>query len=57
MKDISQLNTNNLTVETRKTVPFETNSISSLVPNIWNSLPSHLKRSESLVAFQRMIKN
>ena len=52
MKDIFQLrltnrpvraqNTNNLKVETRKTVAFGTNSISSLGPKIWNNLPYHL---------------
>ena len=61
MKDIFQLrisgrpvrmqHRNNLTVKTRKTVTFGTNSISSLGPKIWNSLPPHLKCSESLVAF------
>ena len=66
MKDIFQLringrpvrtqNINNLTVETRQTVTFGTNSISCLGPKIWNSLPYHLKCSESLVDFKRMIK-
>ena len=66
MRDIFQLringrpvrtqNINNLTVETRQTVTFGTNSISYLGPKIWNSLPYHLKCSESLVAFKRMIK-
>ena len=56
MKDIFQLrisgrpvrmqHRNNLTVKTRKTVTFGTNSISSLGPKIWNSL----------VAFKQMIK-
>ena len=46
MKDIFQLringrpvrtqNTNNLTIETRQTVTFGTNGISSLGPKIWN---------------------
>ena len=66
MKDIFQLringrpvrtqNINNLTVETRQTVTFGTNSISYLGPKIWNNLPYHLKCSESLVDFKRMIK-
>ena len=66
MKDIFQLrltdrpvraqNTNNLKVETRKTVAFGTNSISSLGPKIWNNLPYHLKCSESLAVFKQKIK-
>ena len=66
MKDIFQLringrpvrtqNINNLTVETRQTVTFGTNSISYLGPKIWNNLPYHLKCSESLVDFKRMIR-
>ena len=66
MKDIFQLritdrpvraqNTNNLKVETRKTVAFGTNSISSLGPKIWNNLPYHLKCSESLAFFKQIIK-
>ena len=36
-------NTNNLTVETRQTINFGRNSISSLGPKIWNSLPYQLK--------------
>ena len=66
MKDTFQLringrpvrmqHTNNLTVKTRKTVTFGTNSISSLGPKIWNSIPPRLKCSESLVAFKQMIK-
>ena len=65
MKDIFQLringrpvrtqNINNLTVETRQTVTFGTNGISYLGPKISNSLPYHLKCSESLVDFKRMI--
>ena len=49
-------NTNNLTVETRKTVTFWTNSISSLGSKIWSSLSSHLKCNESLVAFKQIVK-
>ena len=49
-------NTNNLTVETGQTVTFGTNSISSLGPKIWNNLPYHLKCSESIIDFKRMIK-
>ena len=66
MKDIFQLrqtdrpvraqNTNNLKVETRKTVAFGTNSISSLGPKIWNNLAYHLKCSESLAVFKQIIK-
>ena len=66
MKDIFQLrltdrpvraqNTNNLKVETRKTVAFGTNSISSLGPKIWNNLPYHLKCTESLAVFKQIIK-
>ena len=66
MKDIFQLrltdrpvraqNTNNLKVETRKTVAFGTNSISSLGSKIWNNLPYHLKCSESLAVFKQIIK-
>ena len=44
-------NINNLTVETRQTVTFGTNSISYLGPKIWNSLPYHMKFNERLVSF------
>ena len=38
-------NANNLEVKLTKTVTFGTNSLSSLGPKVWNSLPHHLKYS------------
>ena len=49
-------NANNLEVKLTKTVTFGTNSLSSLGPKVWNSLPYHLKYSESISTFKQMIK-
>ena len=38
-------------------VTFGAKSIRYLGPKIWNSLPFHIKSSESLTAFKRIIKD
>ena len=38
-------------------VTFGAKSIRYLGPKIWNSLPFHIKSSESLTTFKRIIKN
>ena len=50
-------NANNLEVKITKTITFVTNSLSSLGPKIWNSLPYHLRySSKSISRFKQMIK-
>lgn len=49
-------NENNLIVPRKNTVKFGTNSLSSLGPKIWNSLPSHIKSAKDLDAFKKLIK-
>ena len=49
-------NENNLIVPRKNTVRFGTNSLSSLGPKIWNSLPSHIKSAKDLDAFKKLIK-
>ena len=50
-------NANNLELKITKTITFGTNSLSSLGPKIWNSLPYHLKYSKNISTFKQMIKN
>ena len=47
----------NLEVAIINQVTFGAKSIRYLGPKIWNSLPFHIKSSESLTAFKRIIKN
>ena len=49
-------NKNNLEVLTTNQTNFGTNSLRFLGPKIWNSLPGHLKSSENLKCFKKMIK-
>ena len=49
---VRQQNINNLTIKTFRT----SNALSSLGPKVWNTLPFHLKCSESLTTFKNMIK-
>ena len=46
----------NLEVPIINQVTFGTKSIRYLGPKIWNSLPFHIKSSESLTTFKRIIK-
>ena len=66
MKDIFQLRSNdrlarsqniyNLEVPAVNSARFGTNSLSSLGPKIWNTLPTHLKSAKSLVDFKTLTK-
>ena len=66
MKNIFQINDtkrirrrnyeNNLIVFSKHTTSFGTNSISSLGPSVWNTLPSHLKSCSKLIEFKKNIK-
>ena len=47
----------NLEVPIINQVTFGAKSIRYLGPKIWNSLPFHIKSSESLTNFKRIIKN
>ena len=55
-RSVRQQNINNLTIKTFRTSTFGSNSLSSLGPKVWNTLPFHLKCSESLTTFKNMIK-
>ena len=48
---------NNLKVVNSNQTNFGTNSLRSLGPKIWNSLPAHLKSTKNLKCFKKMIKN
>ena len=47
----------NLEVPIINQVTFGAKSIRYVGPKIWNSLPFHIKSSESLTTFKRIIKN
>ena len=47
----------NLEVPVINQVTFEVKSIRYLGPKIWNSLAFHIKSSENLTTFKRIIKN
>ena len=47
----------NLEVPIINQVTFGAKSIRYLGPKIWNSLPFHIKSSESLTNFKRILKN
>ena len=47
----------NLEIPIINQVTFGAKSIRLLGPKIWNSLPFHIKSSESLTTFKRIIKN
>ena len=47
----------NLEIPIINQVTFVGKSIRYLGPKIWNSLPFHIKSSESLTTFKRIIKN
>ena len=48
---------NNLKVAHPNQTTFGTNSLKSLGPKVWNSLPGHLKCCDNLEAFKKMINN
>ena len=47
---------NNLVLQQINQTTFGTKSLRSLGPQIWNSLPSHIKCSQSLESFKNIIK-
>ena len=49
-------NKNNLIIHRTNTHKIGTRSLTSLGPQIWNSLPLHLKTAESLGVFKKLIK-
>ena len=55
-RSVRQQNINNLTIKTSRRSTFGSNSLSPLGPKVWNTLPFHLKCSESLATFKNMIK-
>ena len=67
IKDIFQPNITNRPVRTQQQnnlktpkanqITFGTNSLTSLGPKIWNSLPGHIKSSENLEHFKKVIRN
>ena len=63
MNDISELRAvrnqykPNLEVPILNQITFGAKSIRYLGPEIWNTLPFHIKSSESLTTFKRLIKN
>ena len=62
MKDIFTLNTrrdhteNKLLVKAQRTKQYGTDTLRSLGPKIWNSLPNNFRNSESLNSFKILIK-
>ena len=55
-RPVRKLNYNNLRTASVKTNTFGTKSLGSLGPKVWNNLPCHIKSTESLMAFKKMIK-
>ena len=43
----------NLHIQRKKQVAFETKSLESLGPKIWNNMPYHIKFAENLNVFKR----
>ena len=62
MKEIFTLNTtrdtlrNKLVVKTQRTKRYGTDTLRSLGPKIWNSLPTDMKNSDNLTTFKILIK-
>ena len=62
MKEIFTLNTsrdtsrNKLVVKTQRTKRYGSDTLRSLGPKIWNSLPTDMKNSDSLTTFKMLIK-
>ena len=46
----------NLNIPRRRQMTFETKSLESLGPKIWNNLPYHMKSAENLNVFKNLIK-
>ena len=62
MKEIFELNTirdtqaNKLIVQTQLSKKYGNNTLRSLGPKIWNSLPNEIRTSNSLFSFKELIK-
>ena len=62
MQEIFTLNTtrdtlrNKLVVKTQRTKRYGTDTLRSLGPKIWNSLPTDMKNSDNLTTFKILIK-
>ena len=55
-RPVRNQNLNNLEIVKRNTSTYGTNSLISLGPKIWNSLPHHLKSCDILTSFNNAIK-
>ena len=62
MKEIFELNTrrdnqsSNLIVQSQSSKKYGTDTLRSLGPKIWNSLPNDIRSSNSLYSFKKLIK-
>ena len=62
MKEIFTLNTtrdvsrNRLTVKSQQSKRYGTDTLRSLGPKVWNSLPEEYRKCENLKIFQELIK-
>ena len=55
-RPVRSQNLNNLSVPKRRSHRFGTKCLTSLGPKIWNNLPAHMKASENLSTFTKMLK-
>ena len=46
----------NLNIERKRQVTFGTKSLESLGPKFWNNLPNHIKPTENLNVFKKLLK-
>ena len=62
MKEIFELNTrmdnqaNKLVVQSQSSKKYGTDTLRSLGPKIWNSLPNNIRSSNNLYSFKELIK-
>ena len=55
-RPVRSYNLNNLSFPKKRSHRFGTNSLTALGPKIWNNLPAHMKASENLEIFKKMMK-
>ena len=55
-RPVRSYNLNNLSFPKKRSHMFGTNSLTALGPKIWNNLPAHMKASENLEIFKKMMK-
>ena len=55
-RPVRSYNLNNLSFPKNRSHGFGTNSLTALGPKIWNNLPAHMKASENLEIFKKMMK-